>query len=226
VQDLPLKIQIDTNLFLKNPESSKLGQSIVNNSIEIINDLGFEAFTFKKLGCKIGSNESSIYRYFENKHMVLLYLISWYWSWLEYRLVFATSNINDPMEKLRIAINIVTKQVEEDHTFTFINEVKLFHIVINEGSKAYYTKKVDEENEMGFFKPYKRLVKRISGMVLAVNSNFQYPNMLISTVIEGARKQRYFQEHLPSLSNSEEKNDTIVTFFESLVFNNLIPKNK
>jgi len=125
VQDLPLKIQIDTNLFLKNPESSKLGQSIVNNSIEIINDLGFEAFTFKKLGCKIGSNESSIYRYFENKHMVLLYLISWYWSWLEYRLVFATSNINDPMEKLRIAINIVTKQVEEDHTFTFINEVKL-----------------------------------------------------------------------------------------------------
>jgi len=226
VQDLPLKIQIDTNLFLKNPESSKLGQSIVNNSIEIINDLGFEAFTFKKLGCKIGSNESSIYRYFENKHMVLLYLISWYWSWLEYRLVFATSNINDPMEKLRIAINIVTKQVEEDHTFTFINEVKLFHIVINEGSKAYYTKKVDEENEMGFFKPYKRLVKRISGMVLAVNSNFQYPNMLISTVIEGARKQRYFQVHLPSLSNSEEKNDTIVTFFESLVFNNLIPKNK
>jgi len=63
-------------------------------------------------------------------------------------------------------------------------------------------------------------------MVLAVNSNFQYPNMLISTVIEGARKQRYFQVHLPSLSNSEEKNDTIVTFFESLVFNNLIPKNK
>ena len=34
----------------------------------MINELGFEAFTFKKLGINIESPESSIYRYFENKH--------------------------------------------------------------------------------------------------------------------------------------------------------------
>ncbi len=221
MQDLPLKITIGSNLYLKNPESSDLGQRIVTNSIELIHELGFEAFTFKKLGQRIGSNESSIYRYFESKHMVLLYLISWYWSWLEYRLAFSTSNIKDPEEQLRIAIRMISQKVEEDHAFTYINEVKLFRIIIDEGSKAYYTKAVDKENELGFFKPYKRLVKRISNMVLDVNPTFKYPNMLVSTVIEGTRKQRYFQEHIPALSNLDDNEDCIVTFFESLVLNSL-----
>jgi len=221
MEHLSLKISIDTNLYLKNPESSELGQRIVTNSIELISEIGFEAFTFKKLGKYIQSNESSIYRYFESKHILLLYLISWYWSWLEYRLVFTTSNISNPKNRLRIALNIVTEKVEEDFAFTYINEVKLFKIIVNEGSKAYYTKEVDKENELGFFKPYKRLVKRISDIVLEVNPNFCYPNMLVSTVIEGARKQRYFQEHIPALSNCDANNDSISAFFENLTFNSL-----
>ena len=63
-----LKITINENIFLKDPESSDLGKRIVENSILLIDEIGFDDFTFKKLGAKIGSNESSIYRYFENKH--------------------------------------------------------------------------------------------------------------------------------------------------------------
>lgn len=221
MQHLPLKISIENNLYLKNPESSDLGQRIVTNSIELISEIGFESFTFKKLGKLINSNESSIYRYFESKHMLLLYLISWYWSWVEYRLVIATSNIPEPKDRLHIALKIITEKVEEDFAFTYINEIKLFKIIIDEGSKAYYTKAVDKENELGFFKPYKRLVKRVSDMVLEVDPNFSYPNMLVSTVIEGTRKQRYFQEHLPALSNQEKQKDSITAFFEALTFNSL-----
>jgi len=88
-------IKINEKIFLKDPESSDLGKRIVENSILMISEMGFECFTFKKLGIKIGSNESSIYRYFENKHKLLLYLTSWYWGWLEYQLVFATNGISD-----------------------------------------------------------------------------------------------------------------------------------
>ncbi len=224
MQGLPLKITIDNKLYLKNPESSDLGKRIVTNSIELINDLGFETFTFKKLGKLIGSNESSIYRYFESKHMLLIYLIAWYWSWMEYRLVFATSNISDPKDNLKIAIKILTEEVQKDDAFSYINEINLYRIIVNEGSKVYYTKDVDKENELGFFSPYKRLVKRISEMALEVNPNFLYPNMLASTVIESSRKQRYFQEHIPTLSNIEEGKDSIISFFETLTFNSLNPK--
>ena len=99
-----VRITINDKLYLKDPESSNLGKRIVEESILMINDIGFESFTFKKLGQKIGSNESSIYRYFENKHKLLLYLASWYWGWLEYQLVFATNNIPDASTKLERAI--------------------------------------------------------------------------------------------------------------------------
>ena len=90
---LQLHISISSDLYTKDPDSSVLGQKIVSKSIEMINNLGFEDFTFKKLGLEIGSNESSVYRYFESKHALLVYLINWYWSWIEYKLVFATLNV-------------------------------------------------------------------------------------------------------------------------------------
>ena len=60
-----LKITINEKLYVKDPETSELGRNILKNSILLIDEIGFEAFTFKKLGEKIQSNESSIYRYFE-----------------------------------------------------------------------------------------------------------------------------------------------------------------
>jgi AcrR family transcriptional regulator len=85
---LSLKIQVNDKIYVKDPETSSLGRKIIQESINLIYEIGFENFTFKKLGERIGSNESSIYRYFESKHKLLVYLSSWYWSWIEYKMVF------------------------------------------------------------------------------------------------------------------------------------------
>lgn len=214
---LSVHIVISDALYTKDPESSDLGRNIISKSIEMINELGYESFTFKKLGVVIGSNESSIYRYFSSKHALLIYLISWYWSWVEYKLVFATTNMATPEERLKEAIRIVTENVTEDQAFSNINEVLLHNIIISESSKAYYTKDVDTENKKGYFKTYKRVVQRASDMVLAVNPKFKFPHMLISTVIEGAHHQRYYATHLPSLTDAEKGKNTVVTFYTDLV---------
>lgn len=214
---LQIHIVIDSNLYTKNPESSDLGRKIVSKSIELINELGFETFTFKKLGLQIGSNESSIYRYFENKHMLLIYLTCWYWSWMEYQLVFATSNITSPKDRLETAIHILTRKIDIDNSFTFINEILLGKIIIAEANKAHHTKSVAAENEKGYFKTYKRVVERVSQMVLAVNPVYEFPHMLTSTVIEGSHQQRHFSEHLPSLTDTGKGKSPIERFYIDLV---------
>ena len=132
-----IKISVPDKIYIKDPESSKLGKRIIEHSITLIDDIGFDSFTFKKLGTLIGSNESSIYRYFESKHKLLLYLSSWYWAWLEYQLVFETHNISDKKEKLKKAIEIVSITTKEDTNFTHTNEVLLNQIMINENSKSF-----------------------------------------------------------------------------------------
>lgn len=183
----------------------------------MIHELGFESFTFKKLGIKIGSNESSIYRYFENKHKVLLYLTSWYWGWLEYQLVFATHSMGNPTEKLKKAIEIVTRGTEEDSAFSHINEVLLNKIVINEYSKSYLTKEVDAENKEGYFIIYKRLVTRISDMIHAIDVDYPYPSSLASTILEGSLHQYFLKDHFPSLTDCHD-NNAPTTYFMNLVF--------
>lgn len=212
-----VKIGINEKIYVKDPESSDLGKRIVKDGIQMINEMGFECFTFKKLGAKIGSNESSVYRYFENKHAFLIYLFNWYWSWVEYTLVFATTNISDPKEKLINAIKVLTKEVTEDNNFTYIDEVALNKIIVDESTKVYHTKDVDEENEKGFYKTYKRVVGRVSDMVLEVNPKFEFPHMLISTIIEGVFHQRYYAQHLPSLTDNTKGKDNIERFYTELV---------
>jgi len=213
-----IQISVNPNLYLKNPESSSLGKRILEGGVPLIEELGFENFTFKKLAANIGSTEASIYRYFESKHKFLLYLNSWYWSWMEYRFILVTTNIDDPNIRLKNAIKLLMEEVVEDGSIPHINEILLHRILISESSTAYTTKSVDEANKLGAYRKYKQLVQRICDIILEINPSYKYPHMLISTVIEGGHHQRFFSEHLPRLTDILEGEDAIVTFYTQLVF--------
>ena len=155
------------------------------------------------LGKEIQSNESSIYRYFENKHKLLLYLTSWYWSWIEYQLVFSTFNVINPTEKIEKSIEILTQTISQDSNYGHINEVLLNQIIINEFSKSYLTKEVDSENKEGYFSVFKRLVKRLEEIILEIDSSYPYPLSLASTVIEGALYQSFLKDHFTSITDCD-----------------------
>jgi AcrR family transcriptional regulator len=199
-----IKIQVPENLFVKDPESSDLGKKILKHSIQLIDELGFEGFTFKKLGEQIQSNESSIYRYFENKHKLLLYLSSWYWGWLEYKLVFGVNNLQNPADQLNKAIEIITEKPTEDEN-DYFNKGMLFQIVISEFSKSYLTKFVDEENKEGYFLIYKNIVYRLTKLIQGVNEKYPYQKSLASTIVEGALHQHFLSCHLKSITDCHQK---------------------
>ncbi|HEY4616852.1 MAG TPA: TetR/AcrR family transcriptional regulator [Flavobacterium sp.] len=200
-----IKIQVNEKIYVKDPETSLLGKKIIQESILLIDEIGFDNFTFKKLGAKIGSNESSIYRYFENKHKLLVYLSSWYWSWMEYKLFFATTNIEDAFDKLKKAITVVTEKIEDDKATEHINESILNKIIIAEFTKTLHTKEVDQENKEGFFLIYKRVIIRIVDLIVAVNPDYPFAKSLASNIIEGALHQHFLRDHLTTITNCNEK---------------------
>lgn len=214
-----LKIIVPSQIYVKDPESSDLGKRIVTHSIILMDDIGFDSFTFKKLGVLIGSNESSIYRYFESKHKLLLYLSSWYWAWIEYQLVIETHNLS-PGDKLLKAIEVVSRVIQEDSNFSHINEVRLNRIMVNENSKSFLTKEVDQENKEGYFIVYKRIVHRLRDMIIAIQPNYKYPSSLASTIIEGTLHQHFLKQHFVSITDCCSK-ITPTEFYKDLVFNTL-----
>ena len=160
-----VRFQLNDRLFIRDPQSTALGCRIIQYSILLIDELGFEAFTFKKLAVRIKSTEASVYRYFENKHLLLIYLVSWYWEWVGYLIDTGTMNVEDPRRKLKIAIENIVDASRENPAIEYVNEHVLHRIVIAEGTKAYHTKQVDEENKEGFFLDYKRLAEKVANII-------------------------------------------------------------
>ncbi len=213
-----IKIHVNPKVYLKDPESSELGQNIVSNSILLIDELGLEDFNFKKLAAVINSNESSIYRYFENKYRLLQYLSSLYWGILEYRIVFDTNAIQDPNEKLLKALKILTLKPENIPAYSSLNQLKLRDIIISEFTKSYHNKHVDTDNNEGNFKIYKRLNLRIAEMISLVKPSYAYPKSLASQIIEGATHQQFMRIHFPTLTEQKDDMD-VYAFFKDIVVN-------
>lgn len=217
-----IKINVNDSLYLIEPTSSKLGQKIILESVQLIETIGFEKFTFKKLGEQIESPEASIYRYFKNKFQLLNYLISLYWGWMEYALVIQTSNIPSAHTRLERAIALITTEIKEQCHVEGIPINRLHHLVISESVKSYMTKEVELANEQGAYIKYKQFVARITEIISEINPNYIYPHMLLTTIIEGAHLQSYFAEHLPRLTNKQDSTDYIKDFYIHLALQTIM----
>lgn len=221
--DVHFTIRMNPKLFLRDPEQSELGRNIIRHAVPMICNVGFESFTFKKLAQEIGTTEAGIYRYFENKHRLLVYIIDWFWTWMEYRVIFHTNNLTDPDKKIRLIIQLLSFKVKDSLPESGVDKEKLFQIAITEASKAYLTHHVSQDNKDQLFKPYKDLCARIAQVFSEYNPAYNYPRSLASTLIETVHYQYFFWKNLPSLTDfSGVKTDEGITaFLENLVFTSL-----
>jgi len=182
----------------------------------MIQELGLEQFTFKKLAAKIGSAEAAIYRYFENKHKLLLYLNAWYWAWLEHNFVFATANLIDPEERLSLAIRLMVEGPiyrQNDH----LDPDLLRYIVVNESLKGYMTKEVDSEHESGIFSQVYKFSDRVTSLIKEINPSYLYPKTLVSTLMESSLMQSFNSQHLPGMIDAQPGSGDRFKFFHQLV---------
>jgi AcrR family transcriptional regulator len=172
----------------------------------------------------ISSSEASVYRYFENKRHLFVYLLNWYWEWMIARIDLNTMNISDPNDRLRIALRIIVDTANKNMAIEFVDEEILHKIVVREGAKAYHHKLVDEDNIDGFFLAYKRLCNNIASIIIEVKEDFPYPKALASTLIETANNNLYFARHLPRLTDLSENgtdqnlNDQVKQMLEFFCF--------
>ncbi len=215
-----IQFTFSEHLFIKDPQHTAFGKKLLEHSVILMADLGFESFTFKKLAKFMKSAEASVYRYFENKHKLLIYLNCWYWEWVHYLIDLHTMNVTDPDERLKIAIHELLNASNQSSMTACINESLLHEIVVIEGVKAFHFHEVDEENDHGVFRSQKDLVEKIANLILAVQPSFKYSRSLASTISNMAHNQIYYATHLPRLSSitGDHKLDQIEEMINQFAF--------
>ena len=221
-------IRMNGRLFLREPEGSDLGRRIVRNGVLLFNEIGFEEATFRKLADRINTKEASIYRYFENKHRLLVYLVAWYWQWIDFQFIFQTNNLTSPREKLEKLLRLLLLLDLNDSLSDGVDIMALHSTVVREASKAYLTHHVTEDNRQQLFKPYKDLCQRIADVILAYRPDYPYAHSKASSLIETAHYQTFFMQNLPSLTdfgsgitNEAEATNKLLEFMRHLLFSSL-----
>lgn len=228
--NLKLSFKVNESIYIRDPESSELGKQIVKKSIELIYKLGYEHFTFKKLMVEVGTTEASIYRYFENKHKILLYIINWYWNYISYKIIFGLQNKTENIEKLNTIVDIICHrdnfQFGIDYDIIMLNQ-----IAIQESNKSYFIIDVDKKNESESYSSYKDLCNIIADIIIETRPDYKFPHSLSSTIIEMAHLQDFFIKHLPRLTDikSIQNENYIQEFIKNLLSGclsiNFSPKN-
>lgn len=218
--DFQVTFKLNDKLYLRDPESTELGKQIIKSAIDLIYELGFEHFTFKKLALEMHTTEATLYRYFENKHRLLLYILNWYWSYMEFLVMFKLQNITESRTKLEAIVELLTHDLPESSGGLDYNKKYLNQIVLAESSKVYLVKEVEEINKEAVFKPYKDLCATIAEVIKSFQPNYRFPHSLSSTLIETSHSQQYFTKYLPRLTDihSEERNGFTSRFLNDLLF--------
>lgn len=211
-----LELHIPSCLYLKNPKDSALGNKIVMRSAQLIHSMGIEEFTFKKLSIAIGCTEATVYRYFENKHQLLLYIMNIFWGWHEYQIVFATQNLDSASVKLKRTIALLAKP-----EFNFLKDKKysqdVLQTAINEGIKIHLTRHLRDEIKTGGMESYYRLVKRISQFILELDASYPFPDALSAAIIDNALLQLFYKKYCPGISDASISHENIENFLTQLL---------
>lgn len=169
-------------LYLRDPEDTELGRRIVGEGILLMEKLGYEQFTFKKLAAKLKSTEASVYRYFSSKGQFLDYCNAWYWTWLTYRLELRTRNLLDPKRELEVAIDVLGEASKPDLDVPHIDEPVLHRLVVSEGKRSAGVEDTRRDVSVRD-KPLLRFRNRLAEIINRLNPKYPYPRALAMTLI-------------------------------------------
>ncbi len=212
-----IRIVVDEHLYLRDPQETELGRRLLSVAVEMIGEMGLEAFTFSKLARKCVSTEASVYRYFHNKHELLGYLVAWYWSWLDYQVNVRSTNIADPSRRLNIILGVLAVSTSGNDITPWMNETLLHRLVISESGKLQLA---GQHTAARAYAHQEIFTRRIADTIASVDAAYKYPKALASLLIQQAHQQRWYADHFPELTEINISNGnckTLIKFLEHIL---------
>lgn len=197
----------DPALYLKDPESTDIGRALLGHGLDLILELGLEAFTFRKLAQRVGTTEVTVYKYFANKQRLLQYYFQLYWLWLRQVGLQEVERTSDPREVLAHVLEVLCGVWPKALPPLQLDPAGLRKLVIAEGMKSYLHKNVDDDNARRLFHPYKELSAFVAARLVACRADVPWPRSFATTVIEMAHSLPFLMEHLPSLTELSSRKD-------------------
>lgn len=212
------KVKVNSGIYLKDPDTSAIGRAMVREGLVMMESIGLDQFTFKKLSEQIGSPESSLYRYFENKVNLLFYLLSAYWSWQEYRVVMSVLNMAPGKKKVHKAIEVILSTPDEQAQLDELPLAVLYRLAERESIRVFVQNNAAHAFPPEFFHSFDRLHGRFVTMLKEINPDYSCSEALISVLLDAIHLQKYFRRAGTTRTDLPDGTPEQADFFFHLLF--------
>lgn len=127
-------------------EVQKIREEILDKTLELINEVGFDNFTMRKLAGKLGLTATTIYQYYKNKEELYFAALAQGFDTLCDVVQEALEKQSDPKEKLREVIRAIIR-FSLDHpnvyNILFVSDVPKYYDYVGTESEAVAKDELD-----------------------------------------------------------------------------------
>ena len=127
-------------------EVQKVREEILDKTLELINEVGYENFTMRKLANKLNMTATPIYQYYKNKDELYLAALTQGFETLYKVAEQARDKGNDPMERLRFVIrDVILFGLEHPGVYNilFISAVPKYYDYVGTENEDAATRELD-----------------------------------------------------------------------------------
>lgn len=195
-----VELSLPNGLFVKDPQSSELGKTLIYKAAQMIGDTGIEAFTLLKLAKNIGCTEATVYRYFTGKQQLLYYLMNLYWGYVLFGIEYHIKGEHSDNKRLNKAIDLLLCPNIDDFSSPGTGEL-LSAVAISEGIRIHLRPEVSKEIEEGKLKYYVSLVELFEELIQKAHPAYSYSRSLAGTLIDASLQQIFYQIHNTPLTD-------------------------
>ena len=113
-------------------------------------------------------------------------------------------NVRLPIDKLDIMITSLINSLENSNVPDYIDQSGLHRLVVENATKVYHHKKVDDLKNNGFYTNYMKLVQTLSNVISEVDNSYKYPMALATTIMDMSLNNEYYLIHLPEVTDKKD----------------------
>lgn len=127
-------------------EVQKIREEILDKTLELINEVGFDNFTMRKLAGKLGLTATTIYQYYKNKEELYFAALTQGFDTLCDVVQEALGKQNDPKERLREVIRAVIRfslAHPNVYNILFVSDVPKYYDYVGTESEAVAKNELD-----------------------------------------------------------------------------------
>lgn len=127
-------------------EIQKIREEILDKTLELINEVGFDNFTMRKLAGKLGLTATTIYQYYKNKEELYFAALTQGFDTLCDVVQEALGKQNDPKERLREVIRAIIRfslAHPNVYNILFVSDVPKYYDYVGTESEAVAKNELD-----------------------------------------------------------------------------------